>query len=307
MAMVGQPGSLNDILGDELHGARVRAKVVDVGANPIDGSPPYGAMLAAGDADVVGFEPNPDALAILNARKGPCETYLPLAIGDGEAHTLHVCQAPGMTSLLRPNMAVLNHFHGFPEWGRVVATRDVRTVRLDDIPQTVGMRFLHMDIQGAELMALRHATSRLARTLVIQAEVEFLPLYVNQPLFGDVDLFLRRHGFVFHRFHRPVSRVIAPAIIGGDIFAGLSQLVWADAVFVRDFTRTDVLDDEDLLTLAMIMHDCYQSYDLVIAMLAALDRRRGVDRLVPRYLSATPSRGAAPASVSEAASLSEAA
>lgn len=58
----------------------LRVKVVDIGANPIDGSPPYAALLKAGNADVVGFEPNPEALAKLNEMKGPyrpiCRTPL---------------------------------------------------------------------------------------------------------------------------------------------------------------------------------------------------------------------------------------
>jgi hypothetical protein len=30
---------------------------------------------------------------------------------------------------------------------------------------------------------------------VITTEVEFVPLYEGQPLFGDIDVFLRQHGF----------------------------------------------------------------------------------------------------------------
>jgi len=41
--------------------------VVDIGANPIDGVAPYKSLLDGGHARVVGFEPNPDALARLIA------------------------------------------------------------------------------------------------------------------------------------------------------------------------------------------------------------------------------------------------
>ena len=57
--------------------------VVDIGANPIDGDPPYKAMLEKGLCRVIGFEPQQEALRILLERKGPLETYLPYAIGDG--------------------------------------------------------------------------------------------------------------------------------------------------------------------------------------------------------------------------------
>lgn len=252
-----------------------RVKVVDIGANPIDSAPPYAPLLQNGVADVVGFEPNREALAKLNAQKGPFETYLPYAVGDGKRHTLRFCTAPGMTSLLEPNPKVLNLFHGFPSWGSVVSTDDVDTIRLDDIPETEGVNLLKMDIQGAELMVLRNAEARLADALVIQTEVEFLQMYVDQPLFGDLDVFLRQHGFVFHRFFPTVSRTIQPLLVDNNIYAGLSQLLWADAIFVKDFTKLERYTDQELLRTAMIMHDCYRSLDLVLHLLTEYDRRCG--------------------------------
>lgn len=265
-------------------GAAPRVKVIDIGANPIDSEPPYATMLRAGDAEVVGFEPNRDALALLDTRKGPLERYFPHAVGDGERHLLHICQAPGMTSLLEPDPAVLALFHGFPEWGRVLATEAVETVRLDDLPETAGAALLKLDIQGAELMVLRHAEQRLRDALVIQAEVEFLPLYMGQPLFSEMELFLRSHGFVLHRFFPEVTRAVQPMMVNNDPYAGLGQLVWADAVFMRDLTRLDVLTDNQLLAMAAILHDAYGAYDIAFRLVAEHDRRSGASR-ADAYLS----------------------
>ena len=260
---------------NSLTGAGVRVKIVDIGANPLDGTPPYDRLMKSGDADIIGFEPNPEALAQLNAMKGPTETYLPHAVGDGGRHILNFCQAPGMTSLLTPDPAVLVLFHGFPDWGKVMSTEPLDTVRLDDIPETAGIEMIKIDIQGGELMALSNGIERLKSTLVIQTEVEFLPLYVGQPLFSDVDLFLRGQGFVLHRFFPTVSRVIKPMLIDNNIYAGLSQLVWADAIFVRDFTRLETYSDAELLKTCAILHDCYGSIDLVLRLLTEFDRRQG--------------------------------
>jgi FkbM family methyltransferase len=268
-----------------LTGADVRVKIVDIGANPLDGAPPYATLLRSGDADIVGFEPNPDALATLNRMKGPTETYLPHAVGDGARHTLRFCQAPGMTSLLEPNPAVLGLFHGFPDWGKVMATEELDTVRLDDIPETAGVDMIKIDIQGGELMALSNAVSRLRTTLVIQTEVEFLPMYVGQPLFSEVEMFLRTQGFMLHRFYPAVSRVMRPLLVDNNIYAGLSQIVWADAIFVRDFTRLSALRDEQLLQIGAILHDCYGSTDLVLHLLAEHDKRTG-GHLGAKYLAA---------------------
>jgi FkbM family methyltransferase len=261
-----------------------RIKVVDIGANPIDGTPPYAPLLRAGDADVIGFEANADALTRLNQIKGPHETYLPYVVGDGARHTLHFCHAPGMTSLLAPNPAVLNLFHGFPDWGRVSSTQLVDTVRLDDVPETQGVELIKIDIQGGELMALSHGKTRLRDTLLIQTEVEFLPMYLGQPLFSEVEIFLRSEGFQLHRFFPAVSRVVRPLMVNNDIYAGLNQLLWADAVFIRDLSRLDMLSEAQLLKTAKILHDCYRSIDVALYLLTDYDRRTGA-RLAGAYLS----------------------
>lgn len=276
--------SVCDILGLSL-----TVKVVDIGANPIDGPPPYAPLLRSGRAEVVGFEPNREAHARLLAVKGPNETYLPLAVGDGRRHTLYHCQAPGMTSLLAPNPAVLGLFHGFPDWGRVVRTEEIETVRLDDVPQAAGLDLLKIDIQGAELMAFENAPQRLAGALAVHTEVEFLEMYRGQPLYGDVERFLRARGFMLHRFEPLVSRVMRPLLLRGDIRAGYRQLLWADAVFVRDLARMEAMDDAQLLRLAVILHDCYGAHDLALHVLLEHDRRAGTAH-GPRYLQAIAAR-----------------
>jgi len=260
--------SLNSILGTD-----IKIKVVDIGANPIDGQPPYQPLLQQGHAEVIGFEPEPKALAELNLKKGPNETYLPVVVGDGKAYSIHFCAVSGMTSLFKPNHKVLDLLHGFPEWSRVVRTEEVMTRRLDDLPEVAGFDLLKIDIQGAELMVMQNAVAGLQNALFIQTEVEFMPFYVDQPLFSDVDQFLRQHGFVLHRFDRLISRVIKPLILNNDIYAGLSQLFWTDALYVRDFTRLELLTPDQLLRLAVILHDCYNSFDLVLHLLAEYDKR----------------------------------
>lgn len=258
-----------------LTGENLPMKIVDVGANPIGGPAPYAAMFEGGQSQVVGFEPNREGLAQLNASKGPRETYLPHAIGDGRRHTLHLCHAPGMTSLLKPNAKVLNLFHVFPTWGDVVGTEEVDTLRLDDVPETVGADYIKLDIQGAELMVLQNATNRLADAVVLHCEAEFLQMYEGQPLFSDIDVFLRGQGYSFHRFFPLVSRMVVPLSMGEDIYAGMSQQFWADAVFIRDLTKLDALSNRQLLAMASILHDCYQSLDVVVHLLVAYSKRTG--------------------------------
>jgi len=259
--------------------------VVDIGANPIDGVAPYKSLLDGGHARVVGFEPNPDALARLNSQKGPNEKYLPRAVFDGSEQKLKVCRAEGMTSLLEPNADLLHYFHGFPEWGAVQRRVPVSTVRLDDEKEIKNIDYLKIDIQGAELEVFRNGVNRLRNCLVIHTEVEFLPMYKDQPLFSEVELFLRGHGFTFHRFYPLVSRTVQPMLVNNDKFAGLSQIFWADALFIKDFTKLDRLSERSLKKLALILHDCYGSYDIALRALMAVDaKNEKKSSLAEKYL-----------------------
>jgi predicted O-linked N-acetylglucosamine transferase (SPINDLY family) len=120
----GAPPSLRDLLNPD----RLTA-VVDVGANPIGGEPRYKKLLLAGLCTVVGFEPQSQARAALDAQKGPFETYLPYAVADGRRHLLRICAASGMTSLLEPDPEALALFNQFPNFGRVTSEVEIETRR----------------------------------------------------------------------------------------------------------------------------------------------------------------------------------
>src|SRR6195256_5375423 len=107
--------------------------VVDIGANPIDGAPPYRPLLDAKLCRVTGFEPQPSALAELNLKKGYNEVYLDSAVGDGKEHTLNICAYSGWTSTLVPRVAALEVFDHFKSNARIVRQTRIKTQRLDDI------------------------------------------------------------------------------------------------------------------------------------------------------------------------------
>lgn len=247
--------------------------VVDIGANPIDRSPPYLPMLKGGLCTVIGFEPQQQALEKLNAHKSQLETYLPYAIGNGEPHTLSVCRASGMTSLLKPDKRKLSLFHGFPQWGEVIHEQRIETRRLDDISEIANLDFLKIDTQGSELAIFHDGRHKLAEAVAIQTEVSFVPLYEGQPGFGDIDIELRSQGFLPHAFADINRRAIAPFLAKKNLYAGLNQLLEADVVYVRDFTHPESFSDEQLKHLTLITHHCYKSYDLTLYCLCELEKR----------------------------------
>lgn len=250
--------------------------VVDVGANPIDGETPYHALLSKRICTVTGFEPQEAGLASLNQRKSDLETYLPYVIGDGSAQTLHLTVMPGMTSLFEPNFSVLSWFHGFAQWSMVQQKLPVQTRRLDDLTEIAAIDMLKIDVQGAELMVFKGAEEKLKRAAAVHTEVCFLHLYKNQPLFGEVDLELRSLGLIPHHLHHVNRRTILPAYNEGVPNSALNQVLFADIIYIRDFTKHQEMDDEQFKHLALIAHHCYQSHDLVIHCLARLATRKAI-------------------------------
>lgn len=251
--------------------------VVDIGANPIDGAPPYTPLLAAGLCRVTGFEPQPEALLELQANKGPSERYLPYAVGDGGSHTLNICRASGMTSLFEPDPATLGLFEVLAPLGEVVDRVPLSTQKLDDIAEIEHLDFLKIDIQGGELAVFQGGRSKLAGAVAIQTEVSFVTLYQDQPSMGDIDVEMRNQGFIPHCFAAVKHWPIAPYVVDNQPRLALNQLLEADIVYVRDYSRPDTMTDEQLKHLALIAHHCYGSFDLALHSVRLLEQRGALE------------------------------
>lgn len=251
--------------------------IVDVGAMR-EGRDRYQPLVDAGIAEITGFEPNPAEFEALSARPGPYR-YLRHFLGRGGPATFYRTHYAGCSSLLEPDGRLINLFTGInasvPEGNfQVVERSQVETMRLDDVGAEVVADLLKLDVQGGELDILRGGTGKLRNTLVIDTEVEFVPLYKDQPLLGDIQCFLRDQGFVLHKLIDIAGRSFKPFIMDKPAVP-MSQLLWADGIFVRDFTRLDLYSDDDLLRAALILGIVYDSHDLAGLFLQDYDRRRG--------------------------------
>lgn len=249
---------------------------VDIGAMLLMGEvDPLARLSQLGRLRVIGFEPQPAECRKLNALGRPGRRYLPYAIASGERRKFYVTNTGMTSSLLPPNLGLANLFNNLAELMQVVATPEVDTVRLDDVAEIreEGCDLLKIDTQGSEAEILAHAGKTLERCLIIQSEVEFVPLYENQPLFADVDQLLRGRGFMFHRFLGLAGRTYKPLMLNDNPNLPMSQMLWSDAVYVPDVTRLDLLEPEALLKLAALLHEVYRSFDLCHVVLSAHDRQ----------------------------------
>jgi len=189
-------------------------------------------------ARFLGFEPDEKAHEILSRNPPPGHTYYKMAVGGRqEARTLYLTREPACSSLLKPNADFFGRFTGCARQIEVVEQRTVETVPLNTFLPSAGVTscdFLELDTQGTELEILKGADRFLATSVVgLQTEVEFSPIYEAQPLFPDVDEYLRGFGFMLFDLTR--NRYRRAAMPRELVTRG--QLLWGDAIYLRDYRR----------------------------------------------------------------------
>lgn len=107
---------------------------------------------------------------------------------------LNLTNSPGCSSIFQPNLPVLKKF---PDVERFGVSKKIN-IQCDTIDRLFAnneikrVDFVKIDVQGAELEILKGGKSFFRDNLIgIEVEVEFLEVYKNQPLFAQVDNFLR--------------------------------------------------------------------------------------------------------------------
>lgn len=223
--------------------------IVDVGARW--GVADRWASLAP-DVRVFGFDPDVEECERLNreARETGDEIsrYVPVALGPTDTESiLYATVEPACSSLYPPRAELAATFDELRCIG-LVGQDTVGLRTLDDWCTSNGVDHvdvIKLDTQGAELGVLEGATSILRTVQMMEIEVEFNPLYEGQPLFGDVDAFARRHGFVLwrldhlvHYSNGPFGATPMEARAFYDSIPHISaarggQLYWGHAYFVR--------------------------------------------------------------------------
>jgi len=264
-------------------------KIVDVGANPIEGDAPYKELLDAGLCEVIGFEPQEAELAKLNAVKSERETYLPYALGDGEIHTLHLFRHSGFTSVFPIDDQAIRMLGRFWRATREIGEIQVETHRLDDIPEIGMVDFLKIDVQGAEKMIIENGLLKLSSCLAIQTEVRYEPIYIGEPTFGELDATLRSAGYSLHSM-LPVKRAFYNSTsIQGLRRLAARQVIDGDAHYVRGLRDPEAMATDDLIKLALLACSVMDSHDLVLRVIDILAVRDPVLLdLAATYLAALP-------------------
>jgi FkbM family methyltransferase len=198
--------------------------IFDVGANYGEVTATYKRLFPR--CRVFCFEPQAEFLAKLEQRFGGDlnVSVSGAAVGSkGGKALLNINAGRDTSSLLRSDAAAL------PESYRTILrteeTREVELLAIDDFAASQGIAridILKLDIQGGEYEALRGAERLLAEAKigVIYTEVFLVPMYITQPLFGDLCKYLGGYGYTFHFLYNQVLN------------GRSGKLLWADAIFV---------------------------------------------------------------------------
>lgn len=243
--------------------------IANVGSRKLDDTDDFGHQgwsVFAPHLTVYGFDADADACEAANALLAEqqinwTEKHLPLALSDTcGTKTLYVTRDPMCSSLYPPNESYLHRFHWMHELMALDFTLEVDTTTLDTFCEEEGIteiHFLRTDVQGADLDVLRGAQRLLEQSLlVVEVEVIFSPLYVGQPLFANVDTFMRSQGFTLVEMylHPGAPRRVLP-IIKKNIYHG--QKLWGNAIYIRDLIAPETPDHwrtpEHIFKLACIV------------------------------------------------------
>jgi FkbM family methyltransferase len=268
---------------------RMHMTVCNVGSRKLSSRDDYvdrGWGLFAPKLTIYGFDADADACDAANQELEERhinwkEIHIPLALGKAtEERTLYVTKHPMCSSLYPPNETYISRIADLAEFAGLDFSFELDTVTLDSFCQDEGIHeidFLQIDVQGADLDVLQGAIEILNRSvLALQVEVEFSHLYIGQPLFADVDSFLRNHDFTFFDLS-PAHRLRSGSPIRSTIRAG--QLLWADAVYFRDLIDKKIEDPERILKLACIV-DILSFPDYALELLVYITLQYGGD---PNY------------------------
>ncbi len=182
---------------------------------------------------VVGFEPDDREFSKLPMTNN--RVYLDIVLADQTKDLVfYYSREPGKSSTYQPNLEKLRDF---PDVARFETVRTVhvpseRVQCLDHVLEERDIRdvdFLKLDAQGSELAVLKGSRESLTRSIVgIKVEVEFYEMYRGQPLFADVDPYLRSHGFELmdlRRFYWKRKEHLR--------FPGMGQIICGDALYFK--------------------------------------------------------------------------
>jgi FkbM family methyltransferase len=219
---------------------------LDIGARGV----PCKTMLSlAWAVEAIGFEPDAEECERLNAfyaepKNNPFQQtrLFPVALGrEARGRLLYLTKHRGTSSLLPPMEGKAAEFVR-SDYGEVEKTVEVDTVPLDRFLENNNLRDIaHMkvDVEGLELEILQTAEKLLSSSLLaVDSEISFMPARHGQPLYGELEGYLRSFdfeplGFTEQHSWRRLTKSKFPKNVKGPIPFSRGQLVHGNMLFMK--------------------------------------------------------------------------
>lgn len=174
---------------------------------------------------IISFEPDERSVDS-QACSGSGLVYPYALAGKEEFRTFYLTRKPECSSLYKPNRAYVDLLPDSARWD-IVKQERVFCKTLNSFSDEISdIDFINIDVQGAEYEILQAGNLILEKCLGLEVEVEFIEIYKNQPLFGDVLSLLAVNGFEFYEF-------VTEYRYGRKELNRKGQLAFADALFLR--------------------------------------------------------------------------
>ncbi len=148
---------------------------------------------------LIGFEPDEREYFNLKRKENGKIKYLNTGLyKEKMLLEYYLTEKQQTTSIFKPNREFLDRF---PEAQRfdIISKVVMEADTLDNqfkIQRITDSDFIKIDTQGSELFILEGAVNTIKNHVFgVEVEVEFVEMYQNQPLFSDVDSFMRKQGF----------------------------------------------------------------------------------------------------------------
>ncbi|EKP12124.1 FkbM family methyltransferase [Leptospira borgpetersenii] len=199
------------------------------------------------------FEPDPREYEQLIKQKDTRILVIGTALSDSKQEiSFNLCRRQQVSSAYLPNLKFLQ---AFPDAERydVERTIKIKTDSIDFLLKDKEVRyidFLKVDTQGLELSILKGASHYLNDTIGLQIEIEFVPMYLNQPLFPEVDEYIRTQGFTLfdlQRYYWKRKDSFATGIDKG-------QLIFCDTLYFK--TPESILSAANLSNEKLVRTIC---------------------------------------------------
>ena len=217
--------------------------------------------------NIVGYEPDKNEFDnLIRNNKTPKNIFINAALGRNKTESkLYITKKQQLSSLLKPDPSIVNKYLNSERFD-ITNEVDVHLITVDQSLQDAKIKtidFFKIDTQGSELDILKGSNKTLEHVVGIEIEVEFNPIYVGQPIYSEVDTYIRNLGFELMDFE--------PAYYlrkeNNRNYSSSGQIMFANAIYFPNDQYLKEKINKDFLRKLVFTSLVYKKYDYTMYLL----------------------------------------